>query len=273
MNSLKTHHIYREIFMGSGASSDSKSANGSGTLADRVTAALMQEIKANKFPIGARLPSESAMAERFGVSRTVIREAVSRLKSEGLVETRQGSGTTVLEPNIGTPFRLDLDRRDPLDAVLRVIELRRGVEAEMAALAAERRTAAQHARIKKAFNSISKAEAADRDGVDEDVAFHTAISEACGNPLFQSLLNFLGQYLRTAIHVTRNNEARREDFSRQVRAEHAAIMEAISRRDPTAARMAALNHMEQAAARLRCADDAFWTDDVARAANSLNTGL
>src|SRR3546814_4520054 len=91
----------------------------------------------------ARLPSEIDMAQRFSVSRTVIREAISRLKSEGLVGTRQGSGTRVLEPSVATPFRLNIDPNDSLQAVLRVIELRRGIEGEMAALAAERRTEVQ----------------------------------------------------------------------------------------------------------------------------------
>src|SRR5690606_27690626 len=184
------------------------------TLTDQVSRILLQEIKENKFPVHSRLPSEAEMARRFSVSRTVIREAVSRLKSEGLVDTRKGSGTRVLEPSITEPFRLNIPLQDSAQNVLRVIELRRGIEAEMAALAAERHTAAQHASIRKAFNAIKKAERAGHDGVDEDVAFHTAISQASGNPLYTSLLSFLSRYLRTAILVTRSNEAQRKDFSR-----------------------------------------------------------
>ncbi|NYT85386.1 FadR family transcriptional regulator [Pusillimonas harenae] len=240
------------------------------TLADRVTYILLTEIRENKFPAHSRLPSESVMAKRFGVSRTVIREAVSRLKAEGLVDTRQGSGTSVLEPNTATPFRLDAHTQDSLQAVLRVIELRRGVEAEMAALAAERRSAAQFARIKKAFNAIRKAERAGRDGVDEDLAFHTEISQACGNPLYTSLLSYLSLYLHTAIVVTRANEAQRDDFSRQVHEEHTAIMEAIFRKDPAAARAAALRHMEGAVSRLRAIDAASWTAPMDEAARRLN---
>lgn len=241
------------------------------TLADQVTHILIKEIKTNKFPPHSRMPSEAEMAKRFGVSRTVIREAVSRLKSEGLVDTRQGSGTRVLEPNIATPFRLDIHLQDSVQAVLRVIELRRGVEAEMAALAAERRSKAQHATIKKAFNAIKKAERAGQDGVDEDVAFHTAISQACGNPLYTSLLSFLSRYLRTAIQVTRANEAQRKDFSRQVHAEHAALMDAITQQDPVAARQAALLHMEGAGRRLKAADARFWTSNMGEAAQRLRT--
>src|SRR3546814_853428 len=177
---------------------------------------------------------------------------------------------TTLFRSVATPFRLNIDPNDSLQAVLRVIELRRGIEGEMAALAAERRTEVQHARIKKAFNSIKKAERAGRDGVDEDVVFHTAISQASGNPLFTSLLSFLGQYVRSAIHVTRNNEARHDEFSRQVQAEHAALMNAISQRDAPAARAAALHHIEHAAIRLQSADEAFWTTDLTKVARSLS---
>ena len=77
------------------------------SLTDRVCEALTQLIRGNDFPPGSRLPSEMGMAGRFGVSRTVIREAVSRLKSEGLVETRQGSGVFVREENMQAPFRID----------------------------------------------------------------------------------------------------------------------------------------------------------------------
>lgn len=241
-----------------------------GTLADRVTEILTQKIKSSEFPANSRLPSEFVMGKQFGVSRTVIREAISRLKSEGLVGTRQGSGTIVLEPNLTTPFRIDIDLRNSIESVLRVIELRRGLEAEMAALAAERRTDEQNARIRKALANIRKAERAGRDGVDEDIAFHNAISEASGNPLYTSLLTFLSQFLRVAIRVTRTNEARREDFSRQVNAEHAAVADAIALRNPAAARAAALQHMENAAARINAADAEFWANEGREAAQDFD---
>ncbi|MGB3289042.1 MAG: FadR/GntR family transcriptional regulator [Burkholderiaceae bacterium] len=270
MNDRKHTDKNTGVFMDGSTGTGKKSTKKSGTLADQVTQVLMSEIKDNTFPVHARLPSEIDLTQRFGVSRTVIREAISRLKSEGLVGSRQGSGTRVLEPSAARPFRLNIDLHDSLQAVLRVIELRRGIEGEMAALAAARCTETQRARIRKAFNNIKKAERAGRDGVDEDVAFHMAISQASGNPLFTSLLSFLGQYVRNAIHVTRNNESRRDDYSLQVQTEHAAIMEAISKGDAEAARAAALNHVEHAALRLQSADESFWTADVARVARSLS---
>ncbi len=240
-----------------------------GTLADRVTGALYEQIRQGDFAPGARMPSENELTERFQVSRTVIREAISRLKSEGLVGSRRGSGTVVLAPNNATPFRLDIDVQDSIQAVLRVIELRRGVEGEMAALAAQRRTKAENQRIRQALKDIDKAVLEGRDGVPEDFAFHAAISEAAHNPLYTSLLQFLSQFLQAAIRVARINEARREDFSQQVRNEHAVIAQAIDDGDADAARAAALRHMENSAQRIQAADTAFWASEGGKAARRL----
>jgi GntR family transcriptional repressor for pyruvate dehydrogenase complex len=240
------------------ASFDAPVITNVGTLADRVTAVLREKIKRGEFPAGTRLPTEQVISERFGVSRTVVREAISRLKSDGLVEVRQGSGTVVRKPNRTTAFRLDIDPQDSVGAVLRVTELRRGIEAEAAALAAKRRTRAQLAEIRRTLAAIDTAAKQQRDGVDEDMAFHLAISRATGNPLYPSLLEFLGQFIHAAIQVTRTNEARRDDFSTQVRNEHRAIFDAIAAQDPDAARQAAITHMDNAGVRIQEADASFW---------------
>src|SRR5712691_2780362 len=78
-----------------------------GTLTDKVTEALVRLIRGGEYPAESRLPSEKEMAERFGVSRTVVREAVSRLKSEGLVESYQGKGVFVRRTSADVPFRID----------------------------------------------------------------------------------------------------------------------------------------------------------------------
>jgi len=176
-----------------------------GTLSDQVTAALKAYIangevlpgargagavtpyqaKAGVWP-GARLPTEPVLSERFGVSRTVIREAISRLKSAGLVEVRQGSGTVVSEGAHIKAFTIDLDVSGSIEAVLRVTELRRGIEGEAAALAAQRHSPAQLEAIHQALKAIDAAEQAGRDGVEEDLGFHHSISRATGNPLYPS---------------------------------------------------------------------------------------
>jgi Transcriptional regulators len=239
------------------------------TLADRITEMLAAQIRSGAYPVNARLPTEKFMTEQYGVSRTVIREAISRLKSEGLVETRQGSGTIVLDPAASEAFRLGRDEDNPARGVLRILELRRGIEAEMAALAAERRSEAQMAQINAALKAIDKAVKAGGDGVAEDLAFHTAISRATGNPHYTDLLGLLTRALQDAIRLTRGNEARRDDLADQVRAEHEALRAAIQARDADAARAAAFRHMQNTAVRIEQADRSYWAGASREAARRL----
>jgi GntR family transcriptional repressor for pyruvate dehydrogenase complex len=231
---------------------------GNKTLADQVTEVLKNKMVGDEFA-GSQLPSEQAMAEGFGVSRTVIREAVSRLKSEGLIHTRQGRGAFVRADRLDVPYRIDLDAEDLMSSLLHIIELRQGFDAEIALLAAERRNREQMAAIKRALADIQRGVKAGRDAVAEDLNFHLSIAKATGNPLFPELLRFLGRFLYAAVRVTRANEDRRREFSEQVRGEHAAIADAIYRQDPEGAATAAKMHMQNAGVRLKSADPEFWT--------------
>lgn len=248
---------------------ESAKTGGESTLVDRVTNMLAAQIRSRAFPVNARLPTEKFMSEEYGVSRTVVREAISRLKSEGLVETRQGSGTVVLDPRASQVFRLERSDDSPARGVLRIIELRRGIEAEMAALAAERRTDAEMAQIRRALDEIDQAVQSGGDGVEEDLEFHMAVSRATGNPHYPALLSLLTQALRDAIRVTRGNEARRADLAAEVRAEHEAISKAVEARNPEAARRAAFLHMQNTANRIQEAERSFWTGDRRAAAQRL----
>lgn len=236
------------------------------TLADRVTEVLLEKIRGGEFAPGDRLPSEAALTQRFNVSRTVIREAMSRLKAEGLVATHQGKGTLVVSPSHSARFQIDVDDGS-VQAVLRVMELRSGLEAEVAALAAERRTAQQNAEIQRALLAIDQAVAAGRNGVDEDLAFHNAIADATGNPLYSSLLGFLRQFLREAVTLGRMSEPRFGDIKAQLRDEHHAVADAIGRQDVEGARDAARHHIANVSARIRGTDPDSWSDasrEVAR---------
>ena len=225
-----------------------------GSLTDRVCEALTQLINGKGFPPGSRLPSEMKMAGRFGVSRTVVREAVSRLKSEGLVESRQGSGVFVRAENTDAPFRIDPNVMASIESVLHVVELRKVLEGEIAALAARRRSREQMAAIKLALKRIDSDVRAGSDGVEADIAFHRSIAEATGNPHFLALIQFLSKFLRKATQTTRGIEATQASLSQQVKDEHLAIVDAISRQDGEAARAAARLHMNRASQRLGSAD-------------------
>lgn len=225
-----------------------------GSLTDRVCEALTQLISGEDFQPGSRLPSEMKMASRFGVSRTVIREAISRLKSEGLVESRQGSGVFVREENMDAPFRIDPNVMASMESVLQVVELRKVLEGEIAALAAKRRSREQLAEIRLALKRIDSDVRAGGDGVDADIAFHRSIAEATGNPHFLALIQFLSKFLRNATQTTRGIEATRANLVQQVKDEHLAIVEAIAHQDGEAARAAARLHMNRASRRLGSVD-------------------
>jgi DNA-binding FadR family transcriptional regulator len=254
---------------GSAAVFSPQRITGSKTLADQVTEALINKIHGNEFA-DSQLPSEQAMAEGFGVSRTVIREAISRLKTEGLIDTRQGRGAFVRADRLNVPFRIDLNSGDILGSLLYIIELRRGLDTEIAYLAATRRKRDQMSAIRRALAEIERARKAGRDAAGEDLAFHLTIAQATGNPLFLELLRFLNQFLYIGIRVGRANEDQRAEFSEQTRVEHMAIASAIERQDPEAAAAAAKNHMINSAVRIKSADADFWTVELRHLAQSLN---
>ena len=219
-------------------------------LSDRLAALLGGQIDAGTLRPGDRLPTELQIAASHGVSRTVVREAVHQLKSRQLVVSRQGSGVFVAPTSMNQPLAFDPSVLGSVQAVVHVVEVRRTLEGEIAALAAERATRAQIAAMRRALKAIDTAAAAGHDGVDEDLALHRVIGEATGNPQFRLLLGFLEQYLREGMRITRGNEARRLDFMEAVRGEHAAIVDAIAARDPALARRRAREHMLQSERRL-----------------------
>ncbi len=219
-------------------------------LSDRLAALLGAQIESGSLRAGERLPTEQKLAAAHGVSRTVVREAVHQLKSRGMVQSRQGSGVYVSAKPLNLPLAFDPAVLTSVQAVVHVVEVRRVLEGEIAALAAERATRAQIAALRRALKAIDAAAAEGRDGVAEDLAFHRVIGEATGNPQFRLLLGFLEQYLREGMRITRGNEARRTDFMVAVQREHRAIFNAIAARDPVAARMHATEHLIRGEQRL-----------------------
>lgn len=238
-------------------------------LSDQVAEKLAAEIRRGGLAPGDKLPTEARLALQFGVSRTVVREAVSRLKSLGLVDSRQGSGVFVTANATFAPLQFEARQAASQEAVVQMVEVRRALEAEVAALAAQRRTAADMKQIRVAVKALDDAVQKGGNGVREDVQFHRAIAEAARNPFLLQTLEYLGQFLHGATQVTRANEARRLDFAQQVRSEHAAIVQALQAGDAEAARQAAAGHMGNAIVRIRSADPAFWTQEGAQLAQAL----
>lgn len=238
-------------------------------LSEQVAQQLVAQVQQGLLPPGAKLPTEAQLVAQLQVSRTVVREAVARLKSLGLVTSRQGSGVYVNDNAPIAPLQFDSRHARTRKAVLQMVELRRALESEVAALAAQRRSAAGLRRIELAVKALDKAVAAGGDGVDEDVRLHRSIADAAGNPFLLDTLDYLAQFLRGATRVTRANEARRATFAQQVRQEHQAIVQAIAAADERGARSAAARHMDNAMLRIQAADPNFWRQEGAQLAQPL----
>lgn len=224
-----------------------------GTLGARTAQALRQKINDDNLAVGTRLPSEQGMVLHFGVSRNTVREAIALLKADGILDTKKGSGTFI----IALPAA-DAATERSIGSLLELIEVRGGMEAEMAALAAQRHTPGQLLDIERALVRIEAAVANGQDGVDEDFAFHMAIAQATGNSYWPQLVTLFAAHIRSAVEVTRANEAQQESMASQVLAEHHDIVAAIRARAPERARAAASAHMRMATERVHLADRAFW---------------
>jgi DNA-binding FadR family transcriptional regulator len=226
---------------------------------DQVAEALRARIRRGIFPVGSKLPTEQAIAASFQVSRTVVREAVALLKADGLVETRRGTAARVRALNSTQDGSVSMPRS--VEGLLGFLEVRRSIEAEMAALAAERRTEAQCADIHEALLAITRSTNAASPGVEEDVNFHLSIGRATSNAYWNQFVRLFSEPMRAAIRLTRANEARRRDFAAAVAEEHRQIYEAIRDKNPEEARMAAHRHLENAATRVLLADREFWQQE------------
>jgi GntR family transcriptional regulator, transcriptional repressor for pyruvate dehydrogenase complex len=229
------------------------------SLSDQVSRQLAQHIRAGRHAPGEKLPSEASLTAQLGVSRTVVREAMSHLKSQGLVQARQGSGVYVALSQPFEPLNFDARLTQSKTALTDMMAVRRALEAEAAALAAQRCSTADKATIRATLKALNQAVKQGQDGVEEDLLFHRSIAQAAHNPFFLGTLDYLAQFTRRALRVTRANEARRADFTKEVRAEHAAMAAAVLAGDSTGARLAASAHLQGAVLRLETADPAFWT--------------
>ena len=207
--------------------------------------ALSDRIRDGSLPVGSKLPPEGAIMETFGVSRTVVREAISRLQAGGMVETRHGVGTFVLGQGDASSFRIDTSQLAALKDVINVLELRIGVETESAALAASRRTPANLAALRTALDAFAAAVAEARDPIGPDYQFHLEIARATQNPHYADLMTTLGGTMipRARLEGTSPVTPERLEYLRRVNVEHESILSAIERQDTEGARAAMRTHL------------------------------
>jgi GntR family transcriptional repressor for pyruvate dehydrogenase complex len=210
-----------------------------------------KQIETEQLKPGAKLPSEAELCERFSVGRSAVREALSQLKSEGIVNSQQGRGVFVNERGARQTFRLNNPSLEDPEGLAHVIELLITFESAAARYAALRRTPEDIRHIKRALIGMEYAIANDRLGAEEDFAFHQAIVDATKNPHFKALSDYLEQHVRKLIREARSNTAASySDLIQAVQDEHKVIFSAIEAGDPSAAGNAAETHLRKAAERL-----------------------
>jgi GntR family transcriptional repressor for pyruvate dehydrogenase complex len=212
-----------------------------------------REIRAGRLASGEKLPTEQELIMRFGVSRTVIREAMASLRSEGLVMSRQGSGVFVADHQANPTFRIVTDEVRSLTEVQHVLQLRLAVELEAAGIAAEKRSAEDLAQMRRCLDVLDASIAAGSAAIEPDFAFHRAISSATGNPYFERFMHFLGPVIipRQSIRPPSETPAQRRLYLEQVQAEHRRIYQAIERQNVEAARFTLREHLEAGRERYR----------------------
>ncbi len=220
-------------------------------LPDEIAQELGRLIQSKQLLAGDRLPSERDLCEQFSVSRPVIREALSRLKSEGLIAIRRGVGVFITERDPREGFKIaeiDIDQRL---SVSHVMELIATVEVAATRLAAARRSADDLKQIRRCLLGMEYAIASDRLGDEEDYEFHQSIVVATHNPYFLTLSQHLEHTARKMIrHLRSNTKTRHTNLIEAVQAEHQAIFNAIAASDPAAAERGARDHLENAERRL-----------------------
>ena len=214
---------------------------------------LSSGIRAGNLLPGEKLPTEDEIMARFDVSRTVVRESLSRLQASGLVETRHGIGTFVLPPQDAGNFRISADDFATVADVISVLELRISLETEAAGLAAQRRTPENLKAMETALRAFEDSIKADLDAVPPDFQFHMEIARATANHHFADLMTYLGTMIipRTRVNTAHQAPEGRLNYLLRVNSEHESIYNAIRDQDAEAARAAMRTHLANSRERLR----------------------
>ena len=218
-------------------------------LGDRLYGLILNQILSGELRVGDRLPSEHEISRQYEMSRPVVREALLRLRFDGLIVARQGMGTFVThQPEIRIKT---FDDAGNVGFYLRAQELRQAIEGDAARLAALRRSRAQLKAIEAAHHAFNALVQKTGPTAEADLAFHLSIAEASGNELYVSVLESILEpvqgFMRLTLNLTRTGTQQR---ALTVMAEHEAIVQSVRAQDSEQARISMLFHLSQARGRL-----------------------
>ncbi|MFK0004560.1 FadR/GntR family transcriptional regulator [Paenarthrobacter sp. NPDC090520] len=203
---------------------------------------------------GEKLPSENTLISEYGVSRTVVRSALTRLQAEGLVETERGRGSFALTPPDDGPVHAPGARAvATMEDRLQMLDFRIGVETEAAALAARNHSERQLKAVQGALEQFTASSGHPAHAMKADFEFHRAIAAASGNPFYSDCISALGQTMITMPRprLVSSDEPDSPERFAQVVHEHSSIYQAIAEADPAAAAAAMRLHLSNSRRRFK----------------------
>lgn len=220
-----------------------------GYLPDLVATEMMAQVSSGALQPGDNFPTEIALAEMFGVSRNVVREAIARLRSDGVIESKQGRGAIVRPISERETFRVDLAALASGENFANLFELRGMLEIEAAGLAATRRDDGDLVRIRGALEQMRGTGDFDEQRLKADADFHRALGKATKNEYLATIIDYLSSRQKETIRAT-GEVYPESDLLRVTLAEHQAVFDAVEAGNPGAARQAMAAHIQGAASRL-----------------------
>ncbi|WP_419787042.1 FadR/GntR family transcriptional regulator [Pseudodesulfovibrio sp.] len=232
----------------SGSNTISHSLGQRPSLPEELAGVIAKQIEVGDFKPGDVLPSETHMAKSFNVSRTVVREALARLKYEGIIQSKRGSGPVVCQEGNRKIFTLPAEFASAENKA-NILEFRLVVEGESAALAAMRRSEEQLQKMERCLKDMERALAEKVSGLMPDYGFHAMIAEAAGNEYIVNFLRFLSSKLLMGVQQARSLSNQNMERAEEVFKEHSEIYEAIEKQCPCGARKAVHQHLLNSALR------------------------
>ncbi|MEP5762285.1 MAG: FadR/GntR family transcriptional regulator [Litoreibacter sp.] len=218
-------------------------------MSDRVYERVLAMIAEGEVQVGMKLPTEEVLSKQFEVSRPVLRQALKQLREDGVVVSRQGSGSFVnRKPEGGV---LDFAPVGSIADIQRTFEFRAAVEGEAAFFAAQRRTDKDIEHLKAALDELDRCVRENELGVEADEVFHHAVCRAADNPYFLAARGSMQSNILTGMNLTRNlSLTKPQERMELVQMEHREILEAVIKQDTDAARNAMRTHVENARKRV-----------------------
>jgi len=216
---------------------------------EQICKLIIASILSGDLAVNGKLPTEVELANRYAASRTTVREALSRLRSEGIVTSRRGSGNYIQRlPSTDTKTSVQIESIHDIE---RYYAFRLCVEVGAAEIASIERTASDIESINSAYLALSKAQLSGATGVDEDLALHMAIASASHNPFFISTVAFALSPIRQCMELAQNlGRPHAADRIKAIQHEHLEIICAIADGSPASAAQAMRAHIENSRQRI-----------------------